>query len=313
MSVGRRTKVLIVDDDPMMRRIVSQSLDKLDYDLLQADSGPVAIGLALSNRPDLVILDVMMPGMDGFEVVHRLRNNAVTSSIPIIMLTALGEMSEKIHGMQLGADDYMTKPFDPRELRARVQAHLKRSLQYIQTSPLTNLPGNPAIQHIVETRIATREPLAVIYLDLSNFKSFNDKYGWLEGDQVLKQLGEIIIRNVMARGDKDDFIGHIGGDDFIIVTRPHCAEDLAQAITLEFDECIPSHYNEVDRERGYLEGYDRQGVVRRIPLASIAAAIVTNEHRELFHPLQVAEIAAEVKRYLKTLPGSHYGFDRRRK
>lgn len=313
MSDAKHKKVLIVDDDPLMRRIVSQSLEKLEYELVQADSGAAAIECALNGRPDLVILDVMMPGMDGFEVVHRLRKNAITASIPIIMLTALGEMSEKIHGMQLGADDYMTKPFDPRELRARVQAHLKRSEQYIQTSPLTNLPGNYAIQHIVETRIATREPLAVIYLDLSNFKSFNDKYGWLEGDQVLKQLGEIVVRHVMASGDKDDFIGHIGGDDFVIVTRPNCAEAIARAITVEFDECIPSHYNEEDRERRYLEGFDRQGVVRQIPLVTISAAIVTNEHRELFHPLQVAEIAAEVKRYLKTMPGSHYGFDRRRK
>jgi diguanylate cyclase (GGDEF)-like protein len=309
----RYPKVMIVDDDPLMRRIVSQSLEKSEYVLVEAESGPSAIDLALEQRPDLIILDVMMPGMDGFEVVYRLRKHAITSSIPIILLTALGEMSEKIHGMQLGADDYITKPFDPRELRARVQAHLKRSEQYIQASPLTNLPGNPAIQQVIAARIASKDPLAVIYLDLSNFKAYNDKYGWLEGDRVLKELGEIVVRNVMALGDRDDFIGHIGGDDFIIVTRPTCAEEIARAITREFDERIPSHYNDEDRQRGYLEGIDRQGVVRQIPLASIAAAVVTNEHRELFHPLQVAQIAAEVKRYLKTLPGSQYGFDRRRK
>lgn len=310
---GKNLRVLVVDDDSMMRRIISQSLEKSEYALLEAESGQAAIEMAIAHRPDLIILDIMMPGMDGFEVVYRLRKHAITSSIPIIMLTALGEMSEKVHGMQLGADDYITKPFDPRELRARVQAHLKRSEQYIQTSPLTNLPGNPAIQQVIAARIASHEPLAVIYLDLSNFKSYNDKYGWLEGDQVLKELGEIVVRSVISFGDKDDFIGHIGGDDFIIVTRPNCGEGIARAITREFDERIPSHYNEEDRGRGFLEGIDRQGVVRQIPLACVAAAIVSNEQRELFHPLQVAQIAAEVKRYLKTLPGSHYGFDRRRK
>jgi diguanylate cyclase (GGDEF)-like protein len=310
---GKHSKVLIVDDDPLMRRIVTQSLEKADYELLEAESGPIAIETALAQRPDLIILDVMMPGMDGFEVVYRLRKHAITASIPIIMLTALGEMSEKIHGMQLGADDYVTKPFDPRELRARVQAHIKRSEQYIQTSPLTNLPGNPAIQQVIAARIAAHEPLAVIYLDLSNFKSYNDKYGWLEGDQVLKELGDIVVRNVMALGDKDDFVGHIGGDDFIIVTRPDRGETIARAITHDFDECIPNHYNNEDKERGYLEGIDRQGAVSKIPVASISAAIITNEHRELFHPLQIAQLAAEVKRYLKTLPGSQYGYDRRRK
>lgn len=306
-------KVLVVDDDPLMRRIVTQSLDKADYELFEAESGPAAIDASLNRRPDLIILDVMMPGMDGFEVVYRLRQHPITQGIPIIMLTALGEMSEKIHGMQLGADDYITKPFDPRELRARVQAHLKRSEQYLQSSPLTNLPGNPAIQRVIGARLAAHDLLAIIYLDLTNFKSFNDKYGWLAGDQVLRELAEIIVRNVMTLGDKDDFVGHIGGDDFVILTRPHCAEGIARAINHDFDERIPFHYNIEDRERGYLEGVDRQGTVRQMPLASVAAAIVTNEHRELFHPLQVAQIAAEVKRYLKTMPGSQYGFDRRRK
>jgi PleD family two-component response regulator len=307
------SKVLIVDDDPLMRRIVTQSLDKADYEVVEAESGPAALEVAVNQRPDLIILDVMMPGMDGFEVVYRLRKHPITQGIPIIMLTALGEMSEKIHGMQLGADDYITKPFDPRELRARVEAHIKRSEQYLQTSPLTNLPGNPAIQRVIAARIAAHESLAVIYLDLNNFKSFNDKYGWLAGDQLLKELGDIIVRKVIELGDKDDFVGHVGGDDFVMLTRPQFAEAIARAITLDFDERILFHYNVEDRERGYLEGVDRQGTVRQIPLASIAAAIITNEHRELFHPLQVAQIAAEIKRYLKTLPGSQYAYDRRRK
>jgi diguanylate cyclase (GGDEF)-like protein len=312
-NLGTRPKILVVDDDPLMRRIVTQSLDKANYELIEADSGASGIETALQSRPDLIILDVMMPGMDGFEVVHRLRRHPMTQSIPIVMLTALGEMSEKVHGMQLGADDYITKPFDPRELRARVEAHLKRSEQYLQTSPLTNLPGNPAIQQVIAAHLATREPMAVIYLDLSNFKAYNDKYGWLAGDQILKELGDIIIRTVLELGDKDDFVGHIGGDDFVILTRPTCAETVAQKIISEFDRSIPEHYNKEDLERGYIESTDRQGVLRQFPFASISAAIVTNEFRELFHPLQIAQLAAEVKRYLKSLPGSQYGYDRRRK
>lgn len=312
-ETGARWHILVVDDDPLMRRIVGQSLDLAQFELYEAESGEAGLELAQSKRPDLIVLDVMMPGLDGFDVLHRLRRHPRTQGIPIIMLTALGEMTEKIHGMQAGADDYLTKPFDPRELRARVQAHLTRSEQYLHSSPLTSLPGNPAIQQVIAARIASREPMAVIHLDLSNFKSFNDSYGWLAGDSLLKELGEIIVDIVLANGDKDDFVGHVGGDDFVVLTRPACAETIAKQIIREFDERAPTHYNELDRSRGYIEGPDRQGVLRRVPLTTIAAAIVTNEHRELFHPLQVAQLAAEVKRYLKRQPGSQYGFDRRRK
>jgi diguanylate cyclase (GGDEF)-like protein len=308
-----RARILVIDDDPLMRRIVTQSLDRKVYDLHEADSGESGIELALELRPEIILLDVMMPEMDGFEVIRRLRTHPMTQSVPIVLLTALGEMNEKIHGMQLGADDYITKPFDPRELRARVQAHLKRSEHYLESSPLTSLPGNNAIQRIITARLATAEPLAVIYFDLSNFKSFNDKYGWLAGDEVIKKLGDIIVHILMAYGDKEDFVGHVGGDDFILITRPACSEMIAREVLRNFDEQIVNCYNAEDRARGYIESADRQGELRRIPLMTIAAAIVTNEHRQLYHPLQIAQIAAEVKHYLKTLPGSNYGYDRRHK
>ncbi len=312
-ALASRPRVLVIDDDPLMRRVVTQSLDRNAYELHEAESGASGIESALEFRPDLILLDVMMPGMDGFEVVHRLRKHPVTQSVPIIMLTALGEISEKIHGMELGADDYITKPFDPRELRARVQAHLKRSEQYLKTSPLTNLPGNPAIQQVISSRIGAREPLAVIYFDLRNFKAYNDKYGWLAGDEVLKMLSTTIIETMLTHGHKDDFVGHVGGDDFIIVTRPDRAEILAQTVIGEFDQQILQHYSLEDRERGYIETVDRQGDLRAVPLMSLGAAIVTNEARELYHPLQVAQIAAEVKQYIRTLPGSNYAYDRRAK
>ncbi len=311
-DLSPRPRILVVDDDPLIRRVIAQSLDRANYEMLEAESGSSGIDMALKHRPDLIILDVLMPGLDGFEALHRLRRHPLTQGIPIVMLTALGEINEKIHGMQIGADDYITKPFDPRELRARVHAHLKRSELYLLSNPLTNLPGNPAIQQVVAARIASREPMAVMYLDLSNFKTYNDKYGWLAGDRLLKDLGDIVVRIVLTSGDKDDFVGHVGGDDFVIITRPACSEPIAKSVIREFDERVPDYYNAEDRERGYVEAADRQGIVRHVPLVTISAAIVTNEQRELFHPLQVAQLAAEVKRYLKTLPGSQYGYDRRR-
>lgn len=313
-ALGTRDKpqILVVDDDPLMRRIVTQSLDRASYELYEAESGASGIQCAVEQRPDLILLDVMMPEMDGFEVIRRLRTHPMTQGIPIILLTALGEMSEKVYGMQLGADDYITKPFDPRELRARVQTHLKRTEQYIQSSPLTNLPGNHAIHQIISTRLESHEPIAVIYFDLSNFKSYNDRYSWLKGDEIIKRLGEIIVHAVIDAGDPDIFVGHIGGDDFVVVTRPRFAEKVGRDAVNEFDSMIPQMYAPEDRASGYIESMDRQGDLRRVPLVSLGAAIVTNEHRILEHPLQVAQIAAEVKRYLKSLSGSQVVFDRRR-
>lgn len=307
-----KPKVLVVDDDPLMRRIVTQSLDRATYDLVEAESGISGIQCAIEQRPDLILLDVMMPEMDGFEVIRRLRSHPMTQGIPIVLLTALGEMSEKVYGMQLGADDYITKPFDPRELRARVQTHLKRSEHYIQSSPLTNLPGNHAIHQIISARLESQEPIAVIYFDLSNFKSYNDRYSWLAGDEIIKQLATIIVNAVMQSGDKDIFVGHIGGDDFVVVTRPEYAEKIGSDAVQAFDQMIPQMYAPEDRANGYIETVDRQGEMRRVPIVSLGAAIVTNENRVLEHPLQVAQIAAEVKRYLKSLSGSQIVFDRRR-
>jgi diguanylate cyclase (GGDEF)-like protein len=310
---GYKPRVLIVDDDPLMRRIVSQSLDRDAYDLVEAESGRSGIDCALEQRTDLILLDVMMPEMDGFEVIRRLRSHPMTQGIPIIILTALGEMNEKVYGMQIGADDYITKPFDPRELRARVQAHLKRSEHYLQTSPLTNLPGSPAIQQVIAARLGADLPIAVIYFDLANFKSYNDRYGWMAGDQIIKRLGQVIVNTCLHSGDKDIFVGHIGGDDFVVVTRPERAERIARQVLDSFDAILPSFYNLEDRERGFVETVDRSGEPRRIPLVNLAAAVVTNEHRRLNHPLQVAQIAAEVKRYLRTRPDHRLAFDRRRK
>lgn len=308
-----KARILVVDDDPLMRRIVAQSLGRSTYTIIEAESGVAGVQCAIEQEPDLILLDVMMPEMDGFEVIRRLRGHPRTQSVPIILLTALGEMTEKVYGMQLGADDYMTKPFDPRELRARVQTHLKRSEHYLQSSPLTNLPGNHAIHQTISNRLSSENPIAVLYFDLANFKSFNDIYGWLAGDEVIKRLGLIIVQAALQSGDTDVFVGHIGGDDFVVVTRPDFAEAIAHYSIQEFDRAIPEYYDPEDRVRGYVETTDRQGQHRRIPIITLGIAVVTNEHRKIEHPVQVAQIAAEVKRYIKSLSGSQVVFDRRQR
>jgi diguanylate cyclase (GGDEF)-like protein len=304
-------KVLVVDDEPVICNLVADTLDSNGLEVICAVDGVEALRLAKRERPDLIILDIMMPDIDGYEVCRQLRRNFLTSNIPIIMLTALDQMPDKVKGMSEGADDYITKPFHPSELRTRVTTHLRRSERDLQSSPLTKLPGNLAIERALKERIEAGEPFAVCYLDLDNFKPYNDKYGFVAGDDVLRMLSDFIVRSVLELGDEDDFIGHEGGDDFVVITSPERAEAICSAVVARFDEAILDQYNDEDRTQGYCISYDRQGHEVTFPLMSVSAAIVTNERRDLFHPRQIAQIAAEVLRYAKSMEGSNYRLDLR--
>lgn len=313
MSPNQRpVRILFIDDDPQIRRILHYVLEEDGYELVEASSGAEGIVSAVRSRPDLILLDVLMPEMDGYEVCRRLRENPRTANIPVLMVTALGNMGEKIRGLDVGADDYITKPFDSGELRSRVQAHLRRSVRDLNASPLTNLPGNPAIEQALREHIQHHNPIAVMYFDLSDFKAYNDEYGWLKGDKVIKMLAEEISQVVTTEADGKGFVGHVGGDDFVAITTPDRAEATAQEIIKHFDVKVCEHYSEIALDKGYIEGEDRKGNRVRFPIMALGIAIVSSEYRDLFHPSQIAAVAAEVKKYVKTLAGSHYAFDRRR-
>jgi len=306
-----KRRILLIDDDPVVRQIVVRALDGPTLQVIEAASGQEGLAKAIANPPHLILLDVMMPGMDGYEVCQHLRQNSMTVNVPIMMLTALDQIDSKVYGLRTGADDYMIKPFDLRELRMRVEAHLRRSLRDLSASPLTGLPGNPLIEQIVAERIETREPLVVLYIDLTNFKGFNDEYGWLKGDQVIKFLAHALGDSVVAIGSPTDFVGHIGGDDFVVISTPDRAAKIAQAVIDRFDAGIPEFYSAEARARGYIIARDRRGRSFRAPIASVAIAIVTNTERALEHRQQVAALAAEVKQHVKSHPGSRFAFDRR--
>jgi diguanylate cyclase (GGDEF)-like protein len=306
-----RRKILLIDDDPLIRQLVARTLTEAHFEVTEAASGLEGIASAVANPPDLILLDVMMPGMDGYEVCNHLRQQSATINVPIIFLTALDQMDSKVLGLRTGADDYITKPFDMRELKTRVEVHLRRSARDLSASPLTGLPGNPLIEQVIAVRLQAHEPIAVLYIDLTNFKAYNDEYGWIKGDQVIKMLADTLVAVAASVGTKTDFVGHIGGDDFVLVTIPDRASDVAQHIIDRFDAAVPEFYSQEVRERGYSIVRDRRGRIFHAPIATVSIAIVTNAQRELQNPLQVADIAAEVKELVKSHPGSHYAFDRR--
>src|ERR671912_1046975 len=259
--------ILVVDDDPDIARFVEVNLRSAGYDVSVASDGEQALEKAAALRPDLVLLDVMMPRIDGFEVAQRLRRNPQTASTSIIMLTAKALSTDKVLGLTAGADDYIIKPFDPIELLARVKGTLRRAKEMRNLSPLTGLPGNIRIQEEIERQVREHHPFAVLYLDLDNFKTYNDKYGFVRGDRLIQGTARMLQDAVMAY-DQDGFVGHVGGDDFVAVVPPATAEDVATRVCERFDQDRALYYEDDDLARGFVRMEDRKGVEQDIPLVS---------------------------------------------
>ena len=308
---GRR--ILVVDDDRNLRKIIQTNLELAGYDVTTASNGSEAMRILDAMQPDLVLLDVMMPTIDGYEVARRIRRHPSNTHVPIIMLTAKGEVEDKLAGFDAGVDDYMTKPFGPQELLARVKAKIRRVEVDSSLSPLTRLPGNLAIEAELRRRLDAKAPFAVLYLDLDNFKAFNDVYGFTHGDEAIQLVASTGVDVVRRRGTLQDFVGHIGGDDFLIVTLPDRAEEIAREIIDTFDRDIRKLYTAHDLRQGYIETRDRRGTLNRFPIMSLSIAIVSNDQRPLENYAQIGEAAAELKRYAKSIGGSVYVKDKRRK
>jgi diguanylate cyclase (GGDEF)-like protein len=302
--------ILVVDDDPDIARFVEVNLRSAGYDVSVAGDGEEALERAAELRPDLVLLDVMMPRLDGFEVAQRLRKNPQTANTSIIMLTAKALSSDKVTGLQSGADDYIIKPFDPIELLARVKGTLRRAKEMRNLSPLTGLPGNIRIQEEIERQVREHRPFAVLYVDLDNFKTYNDKYGFVRGDRLIQGTARMIQDAVMAH-DTDGFVGHVGGDDFVAVVEPETAEDVAKRVCERFDEDRSLYYEDEDLDRGFVRMEDRKGVEQEIPLVSVSVGIATTSKRAFAHYGEAVAVATEMKQFAKRDGGSSYAVDRR--
>ncbi len=301
--------IMVVDDELPVRRIVARILDAPSRTVIAAGDGEHALLLAAERRPDLILLDVNMPRKNGWEVLGELRRRPATRMTPVIMLTGEDAVADKVGGLELGADDYITKPFKVLELRARVEGLLKRHALALSANPLTGLPGNCAIEEAVERHIGSAAPFALFHIDIDRFKAYNDAYGFAAGDKVLLATGRL-VRECVGEG----FAGHVGGDDFAAVVPLSEAAFVAQRLVTRFDELVPTFYKSVDAFRGWTEAVDRRGVRRRMPLLTLSVGIASTARRALTCYAEAAQIAAEMKSYLKSgreRSLSRFAFDRR--
>lgn len=306
-----KPKVIVVDDDADIRDVLNLTLSQEGYEVLEAENGKAGLELILNKAPNLVIVDYKMPVMTGPELCAIVKKDILLSHLPIIMLTGKSDVTDKVSGINAGADDYLVKPFEPQELLARIKMILRRTERDLDANPLTRLPGNVSILNELQGRIEKKGPLAVIYADLDKFKVYNDKYGFSHGDEIIKETARLLIRSTKEWGNPDDFIGHIGGDDFVVMTTPDKSEQICKKIIEGFEQMSPSFYNEEDRKAGFIMGKDRKGVEQRFGLLSISMGIVTNEHVQLTHVAQIAEIGAELKEAAKRIERSSFIKDRR--
>jgi diguanylate cyclase (GGDEF)-like protein len=303
--------VLVVDDDPDVARFVEVNLRSAGYEVTVASNGEEGLERAIELRPDLVLLDVMMPKLDGFEVAQRLRRDPRTSSSSIIMLTAKALSSDKVLGLSSGADDYIIKPFDPVELLARVKGTLRRAREMRALSPLTGLPGNIRVQEEIRRRVTEEQPFALLYADLDHFKAYNDNYGFVRGDRAIQALARLVTETVHEVAGPAGFVGHVGGDDFVVLVDPDQAELVAKTLCERFDEQARALYDAADAERGSIEVRDRQGNLKSFPLLTLSVGVATTDNRRFNHYGEAVAVATEMKQFAKSQVGSSFAVDRR--
>ena len=304
-------RILIADDDPYIRQLLELALSEDGYEVVSATDGHELVRLAQDRAPSLILVDLSMPRMDGYEAIRQLRNDTRTAHVPMLILTARTGAKDIVIGFETGADDYIAKPFDLTELLARVKSHLRRSAQRPVLNPLTGLPGGVLLAQAIRQRLARKTPFALLYADLDNFKAFNDTYGFSRGDQAILFVASIIQRVMAAQGNADDSIGHIGGDDFAMLTTPDRAEQICRALISTFDEEVLQLYDPEDQQRGYISGADRYGILRRFSLMSISIGVVTTHRRGFSDQESLTRVAAEMKHHAKEQPGSAFAVDQR--
>jgi diguanylate cyclase (GGDEF)-like protein len=307
-----RELVLVVDDDEQMLRLVKRVLERAGFECVAIGDGEEAHDAAVDWRPDIILLDLMLGSTTGDQILAEMRRDFRTRLIPIVFLTVRGSLKDKVEHLLAGADDYVTKPFIPEELVARLRAVITRATYTRDLNPLTGMSGNTDILREINGRLVAQERFAVLYPDIDTFKSYNDHYGFLRGDDVIKTLATIILEVLEQNYSPHHFAGHVGGDDFVILTDPSLAEPIAKQITERFDAAVPDLYDLVDRQRGWIEYEDRTGTKLRTDLVSVSIGIVVAEPGSYESAAALASRAAEVKGVAKRMPGSRWVVDRRR-
>lgn len=289
----KKRKVLLIDDEPALLEVMKTNLEIEGYEVVTEMSGETGLVSAVVDQPDVVILDIMMPGVDGWEICQRLKSDARTKYIPIILLTALDQTEHVVKGFECGADDYLAKPFENPELFARIKSVLSRASKGLAIDPLTKLPGKHQIYEETRKRLEQRGKFfAFLYLDITNLRIVNDRYGISQGDNLIVSLADILRDLIVS---DEEFLGYMGEDDFVVLSIPLRVPQIFSSLVARFDQAV----DEICPELAGGGGSDLDNIVK------LSVAVVTNEKRQFGDPLQVKNIALEVLKHARVHDTHH--------
>jgi diguanylate cyclase (GGDEF)-like protein len=305
-------RILIISADKNLRDVLNFCFDGWGYEVFLQLSPAHDINVIKRISPDVIVVDVKTARRTQLEICRMLKDDFATALIPVITIIKKRELRQELLNIRQGIDDYLINPPDPLDLRIRVEMAIRRSQYSFHSSPLTGLPGGRLIEETLKQRIKQNATFSFGYIDIDNFKYFNDVYGYLKGDRVIKHTAYMLYTTIKRFGSSKDFIGHIGGDDFVFITSVDRYKLVCQNLIQLFDKIIPFHYSLKDRERGFVTTKDRTNKIKKIPLMSLSLAVVNKTSPAEFKSvIEVNERLVEIKSYLKTMPGSKFMAERR--
>lgn len=305
-------KILIISSEKNLSKVLNICFSGWGYKVHLMDTMVREITQIKKISPDVIVVDVHSANKANLQICTLIKEDFITAFIPVITLIDKRQLRMQLLNLKQGVDDYLIKPPDPLDLRARIEMAIRRSQYSFYASPLTGLPGGRIIEEVVRERMKGTAPFSFGYLDIDNFKYFNDSYGYLKGDRVIMQTAYTLYTIIKKFGNTTDFIGHIGGDDFVFITSPDKFKEICHNFILAFDRIVPFHYSAQDRKQDFVMARDRTHKMKKISLMSVSIAVVNREKTGEYHNLiGMNERIAEIKQYLKNIPGSKFMADRR--
>ncbi len=311
MLPGRIPRCFLVSADEERVAFFLGLWPKEDVEWTVFQRGPMAVEQVFNSPPDLLVVDADLPQLSGPALVNMVKSENVYRQLPVVLCLKQDELAAGLDFGGVEVDDFLLYPVSAVEAKARLSLTIHRASRELDANPLTKLPGNTSIIHRIQDLIDRQEPFALAYVDLDHFKSFNDKYGFSRGDEVLMMSARVIVNTIRSFPGKLSFVGHVGGDDFVFILPIEVMETACQRIVESFDGIVPHFYDQEDQERGEILSTDRKGKMQKFPIMTVSIAVLFNTDGRLKHYGEASQIAMNLKKKAKAQPGSSYVLDRR--
>ena len=306
-------RIVLVSKDSKLKDVLNFCFDGWGYEVFLKEPSPSSdIEEIKRVSPDVVVVDVQTASEEQLNICRNLKKDFTTAFIPVITLINKRHLRTQLLNLKQGVDDYLIKPPDPLDLRIRIEMSIRRTQHSIYASPLTGLPGGKLLEDMLMDKLSSGKPFSFAYVDIDNFKSFNDVYGYRKGDKVILQTAYLLLTTLKEFGNSDDFISHIGGDDFAFITTPDKYEKACKNFINFFDNIIPFHYSASDRNKGFVIARDRARKMKKSPLMSVSVAVFNkDDSSKVKSIIEINERIIEIKKFLKTIPESIFMAERR--